>query len=107
MIITRWGTDVTVLSTRCSPEIELLSIKVRPFYLPREFNSIILTVVYIPPHVDKTKALDELYSTINGLEIAHPEAAFNVVGDFNRVNLRKDLPKFYQHINLPHGGNRY
>ena len=90
MINTRWGTDVTVLSTHCSPEIELLSIKVRPFYLPREFNSIILTVVYIPPHVDKTKALDELYSTINGLEIAHPDSLL-VILTVNSIQFNSSL----------------
>lgn len=51
--------------------------------------------------MDKMKALDEWYNTINGLEIAHPEAAFIVVGDFNRANMRKGLPKYYQHINIP------
>ena len=56
--------------------------------------------------MDKTKALDELYSTINGLEIAQPEAAFIVVGDFNRVNMRKVLPKFHQHINFPTRGDQ-
>lgn len=50
--------------------------------------------------------MDELYSTINGLEIAHPDSAFIVVGDFNRVNMRKVLPKFYQHINFPTRGDQ-
>jgi len=41
----------------------------------------------------------------HGLEKAHPEAAFIVVGDFNRDNMRKVLPKYHQHINLPTCGD--
>ena len=100
MINSRWGSDVVVLSTRCSTDLELLTIKVRPFYLPREFSSVIITAVYIPPQADKTCALDDLYGVINGLEDAHPEAVSIVVGDFNRANMRKVLPKYHQHINL-------
>ena len=29
-------------------EIEILSLSIRPFYLPREFSRIIVNVVYIP-----------------------------------------------------------
>lgn len=35
------------LTTHCSPVLELLTIKVRPYYLPGEFSSV-LTAVYIP-----------------------------------------------------------
>ena len=45
----RWANDVKILSKTCSVDIETLTIVCRPFYLPREFSSIILTAVYIPP----------------------------------------------------------
>lgn len=101
---TCWGTDATVLASRWSPDLEMLSIKVRLFYLPWEFRSVILTV-YILPHTEKMETLGRLYSTNNRLEIAHPEA-FIVVEDFNRVNMRKVLAKFYQHINFHTQGNQ-
>ena len=44
--------------------------------------------------------MDELFGIINGLENMHPEAAFIVVGDFNRANMKKVLPKYYQHIDF-------
>ena len=106
MVNSRWGSDVAALSAHCSPDLELLSIKVRPFYLPREFSSVIVTAVYIPPQADKTCALEELYRVINGLEDAHPEAVSIVVGDFNRTNMKKVLPKYYQHINFPTRGDQ-
>ena len=49
LINDRWATDVKILSKTCSVDIETLTIVCRPFYLPREFSSIILTAVYIPP----------------------------------------------------------
>ncbi|KAI4898535.1 hypothetical protein NFI96_016281, partial [Prochilodus magdalenae] len=67
----------------------------------REFSSIILTTVYIPPQADKSRALKALYETINRLENSHPEAVLIVVWDFNRANLIMVLPKYYQHINFP------
>ena len=50
--------------------------------------------------------LEELYGVIDRLENAHPEAASSVVGDFNRANMRKVLPKYHQYINLPTRGDQ-
>ncbi|KAL6466249.1 hypothetical protein MHYP_G00263820 [Metynnis hypsauchen] len=55
---------------------------------------------------DKSRALEVLYETINGLENVHPEAAFILVEDFNRANLKKVLPKYYQHIKFPTRGEQ-
>ncbi len=41
--------NISILSRSCSPHLEHLSIICRPFYLPREFLSIVVTAVYIPP----------------------------------------------------------
>jgi hypothetical protein len=56
--------------------------------------------VYIPPQADTTVPLKELHRTLCKLETTNPEATFIVDGDFNKANLRKTLPKFYQHINF-------
>ena len=47
MIHLKWCTDTNVLSTTCTPDPETLTVKCRPFYLPREFPSLILTVACI------------------------------------------------------------
>ena len=46
--------NIQDLKSFCSPDLEFLTIKCRPHYLPREFSSMIITVVYIPPsrHID-------------------------------------------------------
>ena len=46
----------------------------------------LVTAAYIHPQADTTNWKP------------HPEAAFIVTGDFNKANLSKSVPKFYQHI---------
>ncbi|KAI5607308.1 hypothetical protein C0J50_7060 [Silurus asotus] len=58
MVNKHWcdSTSIVPLSRSCSPNLELLSIKCRPFYLPREFSSVIVSAVYIPPQADTDTA---------------------------------------------------
>ena len=60
--------NIQELKSFCSPDLEFLTIKCRPHYLPREFSSIIITAVYIPPQADTLMALNELYLTLCKLE---------------------------------------
>lgn len=94
----RWGTDVSIVAKHLCPDTKLITVKIRPFFLPREFSLVIFTVTYIPPLAYKSNAMDTLYKTIDSLENKYPDAVFIVDGNFNRVNLKKFLPKFYQHI---------
>ena len=43
----------------CSPDLEFITIKCRPFYLPRDFLSITVTTVLIPPQADTKTVLKE------------------------------------------------
>ena len=88
MLNSLWATDVAVLASHCSTVLEQLTVKIRPFFLPREFTAVVMSAVYTPPQADKAAALDDLYGIINGLENVHPETAFIVVGDFNRANMK-------------------
>jgi hypothetical protein len=56
------------------------------YYLSREFSSVIVTAVYIPPQADTTTALKELQWTSCKLETTYPEAAFILAVDFNKPN---------------------
>ncbi len=66
MINKRWcdPRNITILLLSCSPHLEHLSIICR-FYLPREFSSIIVTAVYIPPQADTGLALSKLHEVLS------------------------------------------
>ena len=51
----------------CQPDIELLSVNLRPKYLPREFSNIFVTLVYIPPSGNKEKAAELVSETVSNL----------------------------------------
>jgi hypothetical protein len=78
------------VSRYCSPEVEYLMISCRPHYLPREFSSILLVAVYIPPQTDAgtETALNKLYKAISKKQNAHPEVALLVAEDFNAGKLK-------------------
>jgi hypothetical protein len=83
-------------------------ISCEPYYLPREFSSIFLVAVYLPPQTDvgtKT-SLNELYKTISKQDHFHPEAALRVAGDFNAGKLNSFLHHFYQHVTCATRGGK-
>ena len=53
---------------------EMLTIKCRPFNLPRDFTSIILVAVYIPPQAAESEAAQQLSSHITDIENSYPDA---------------------------------
>lgn len=105
MINNKWC-DPRNISTllRFSPHLEHLSVICPPFYLPREFSSIIATAVYIPPQADIGLALPELHDALGNNINKHPDTAIIIAGDFNKANLRHVMPNFYQHVSCPTRG---
>ncbi len=106
MINKKWcdTRNISILSCSCSPHLEHLSIICRPFYLPREFSSIAVTAVYIPPQADTSLALSNLHDVLSGYINKHADVAFIIAGDFNKANLKMVMPNFYQHISCPTRG---
>lgn len=108
MVNSSWCNSASVvpLTRSCTPNLELLSIMCRPFYLPREFTSVIISAVYIPPQADTDTALCELHEALTQHQTQHRDAALIVSGDFNSANLKRAAPNFYQHISCPTRGER-
>ncbi len=100
-----WCTATNIIGTHCSPDLEYLVVKCRPFHMPREFSSILIIAVYIPPQANAKLALEELHTAINNQLNTQPETVMIVAGDFNHVELKAVLPKFYKNINFLTRGN--
>ena len=59
-----WCTNTVTLDHHCSLDLEYVTIKCRPIYLPQEFTVLLITAVYIPP--DANAALGLLNGSISG-----------------------------------------
>ncbi len=103
-----WCRDSVVVCKHCSPLVEFMIIKCRPFYLPREYTAILLVAVYIPPssnNSNRSEALNDLYQHISEQQTAHPDAFLILAVDFNHADLKSVFPKMHQHIDFPTRGN--
>lgn len=94
-----WCKNFTVVKQHCDSDIELLVIKCRPFYLPREFSQIIVSSVYIPPDGDADAAADILYTSVHNMESESPEAVEIILGDFNHCDFGSYVPHYTQYVN--------
>ena len=92
--------NVKVMKKQCLHEIEILSVSLRPFYLPREFPKVITNIVYIPDKSNAADALAELTDVLNSQLTSSPDSVIITTGDFNHATLDPALP-FYQHVTCP------
>lgn len=98
-----WCRDAAVVCRHCSPWAEVMIIKCRPFYLPREFTAVLLTAVYIPPSCSdnhKREALTELHQLVSAQMTAHPDALLILAGDFNHADPKSVFPQLHSHVNF-------
>ncbi|KAI4884175.1 hypothetical protein NFI96_007457 [Prochilodus magdalenae] len=96
-----WCTAADTIEQHCSPDLEFLTLRCRPFFLPREFSAVLLTAVYIPPQANAKLALSRLHDAINNQLSAHPDGVVIVAGDFNHADLKSVMPKFYNNVRFP------
>lgn len=89
---------VTVKHRVCSPDIELVAVGLRPYYLPREFTSVFAINVYIPPSGNAEAACDVIHTVTAGLQTQHPGAFIIITGDFKHASLSSTLPTFFQFV---------
>lgn len=94
----QWCTHVTVKEDLCHEDIELLTVALRPFYLPREFNQLFVTVIYVQPNANLKSASSILCNVINRLSASSPDAPSLILGDFNSLRLNRALPTFKQYV---------
>lgn len=104
----RWcnPNHITVKNIICCPDVELLSVSLRPYYLPREFTNVIVMATYINPRATAETACDVIHSNVAKLQAQYPDAFIAISGDFNHVTLDSALPCFYQYVNCNTRQNR-
>ena len=66
--------------------METFAAKCIPFYLPREFTSLVLVGVYIPQAKAAT-ATSHLPDLIHTIETSYPDSQILVLGDFYHEKL--------------------
>ena len=95
---TKWCVNTVVKKSLCTPDLEVLCVSCRPFYLPREFCCVLFIVVYVPPSANVKLAADTIASIANSELNSKPNAAMIILGDFNSCCLAKTLPGFSQYV---------
>lgn len=90
--------NANIVDSHCVPDLEYLTVKCRPFYLPWEFTAVMVATVYVPPDAKTNVAQGYLLHTINSHQTTHPDAIRIIAGDLNHADLEIVLPKFHQHI---------
>lgn len=94
----RWCNQYTVRDTHCDPDLELLCLSLRLFYLPREFGSILICAAYVPPSANAARAANRLADCVHA-QLQHTATApVFLLGDFNHCRLELVLPGFYQYV---------
>ena len=93
-----WCSQITIRETECDPDIELLCLSLRPFYLPREFGNVIICAAYVPPSGNAATAASRLADCVHNQLQRTPGAPVFILGDFNHCRLEQSLPGFHQYV---------
>lgn len=94
----RYCNIITVREKICTADIELLSISLRPFYLPREFQQLFYTLVYIHPRANAAAAAQLIADTTHKLDEICPDAPKFILGDFNHCDLSRTMRTYEQYV---------
>lgn len=69
-------------------DLDDLTGNCRPFYLPREFTAVIVTVVYISLNANANTAQGYLLHAINSNQTTHTDAVHIISWNFNHADLK-------------------
>ena len=95
-----WCKQYTIRETYCDPDVELLCLSMRPFYLPREFGNIVMCVAYVPPSGNAARAANKIADCVHNQSLRTPGAPVLVLGDLNHCKLEPVLPGFNQFVKV-------
>ena len=92
---------VHVKERLCSPDIELLTVGMWPYFLPQEFMSAIIICVYVPPSADAAVACDVIHSTLGQIQTQHPNPLLSSLGILIMSHWTKPSQHFTSMLTAP------
>jgi hypothetical protein len=101
----RWCSNIKTHRRVCSPDLEMLTVSLRPYYLPREFPTVVVSCVYIEPSANGNIAAELVAEDANAMAAKYPGSPVLILGDFNTCRLDSVLPTFQQNVDTPTRGN--
>lgn len=90
----RWCDNIKVHRKVCIPNLELVTLSLHPFYLPREFPIVVVSCVYVAPSANINIAAELIAEGANAMLAKYPGAPLFILGDFNSCRL-----DCYHHFN--------
>ena len=90
--------SIHVTDRTCTPYIEVMSLSIRPYYLPREFPKMNLNIVYISPQTNARQADDHITSLVHDQLNKSPDSIVLITCDFNHCTLGTSLPTLHQYV---------
>lgn len=94
-----WCNNSVIIESHCSLDIEYMSVRCQPYFLPRDLTVVTVTADYIPTDANASMAHSLLLNARNEQRRTHPDGVHIIAGDFNKANLKTVLPKFHQMSN--------
>ena len=85
----------------CTTDLELLTISLRPFYLPHEFQQLFYTLVYIHPRDNVSTTAQLIADVMSRLDAVCPDAPKFVLGDFHLCKLNTVLKTYEKYVTCP------
>ncbi len=97
----RWCKNIKTHNKICTPDVEMLTLSLRPFHLAREFPTVVISRLYVPPSADANTAAETVACIISDMQGKYPSTLVFITGDFNSCRLDKVLPSFHQYVDIP------
>jgi len=97
----KFCSNYNVITSVCTPEVEILLLNLRPYFLPREFTNIFFLAIYIPPQSSYDVAKEIIERIVSDSLRKKPNSIYIIAGDVNKCNLLDSLHQFNQFVTEP------
>ncbi|GFR69034.1 endonuclease domain of the non-LTR retrotransposon LINE-1, partial [Elysia marginata] len=98
--------NVHVKQRLCTPDLEMLTVVLRQFYLPREFAKVTVNVVYVHPKANTIAAMSTVTNHVHKQQNQSPDGVTLVTRDFNAASLKDYLLNYQQYVDMPTRRNK-